>query len=881
MHAKTLASRGISGFCVLAIALLLASCSRAPTYTVGGTVSGLTGTGLVLQNNGGNNLAVSANGAFTFLTALKKGASYSVTVLTQPSGQSCTVANGTGSVSANVTNVAVTCVTDAYTVGGTVAGLTGTGLVLQNNGGNDRAISANGAFTFSAELANGAAYSVTVRTQPSGQSCTVTNGAGTVSVNVTNVAVNCATSAYTVGGTVSGVTGTGLVLQNNGGNDRAIAADGAFTFSVALAVGASYSVTVLAPPSGEGCSVTNASGTIASANVTNVAVTCATPPSAPTLTLAFGVKEVQFAWTAISGATFYRLRENPDGISNYNQVATNITALSYNHTIPVHRRLGASYILDACNAGGCTPSLAEDLGTNLTQAIGYVKASNTDVGDMFGFAVALSGDGNTLAVGAAFEDGDTTGVGGASNESAADSGAVYVYSRSSGAWVQQAYVKASNTGAGDAFGSAVALSDNGNTLAVGARLEDSAAIGIGGDQTHNCNAGNPIVNCASDSGAVYVYTRTAGTWSQQAYVKASNTGANDNFGNSVALSGDGNTLAVGAPFENSSTTGINTTPDDSTFFAGAVYVYFRSAGAWSQQAYVKGSNTEGYNLSNGDGADLFGTSVALSGDGNTLAVGAPGEDSALTGVRAGVVSEVMSGNAVSNSGAVYVFNRTVATWSQQAYVKASNTGEGDNFGSSVALSGDGNTLAVGAPFEDGDATGVGGASNESAADAGAAYIYTRSGSTWSHQAYVKASNTGFGDNFGTSVALSSDGNALAVGAPFEGSAATGIGGSQANDCSAPNPFSCAAGSGAVYVYSRNASTGAWTQQAYVKASNSGTDDRFGNVIAGNSVALSGDGNTLAVGAQREDGGGTGIGSSTGIVSVPDDSANNTGAVYLY
>jgi len=146
---------------------------------------------------------------------------------------------------------------------------------------------------------------------------------------------------------------------------------------------------------------------------------------------------------------------------------------------------------------------------------------------------------------------------------------------------------------------------------------------------------------------------------------------------------------------------------------------------------------------------------------------------------------------------------------------------------------------------------------------------------------VKASNTGFGDNFGTSVALSSDGNALAVGAPFEGSAATGIGGSQADDCSAPNPFSCAAGSGAVYVYSRNASTGAWAQQAYVKASNSGTDDRFGNVVAGNSVALSGDGNTLAVGAQLEDGGGTGIGSSTGIVSVPDDTANNAGAVYLY
>jgi len=198
---------------------------------------------------------------------------------------------------------------------------------------------------------------------------------------------------------------------------------------------------------------------------------------------------VQFTWTAISGATFYRLRENPDGVSSYNQVATNITALSYNHTIPVHRRLGASYILDACNAGGCTPSLSEDLGTNLTQTIGYVKASNTDLGDMFGFSVALSGDGSTLAVGAPLEDSDTTGVGGASNESATDSGAVYVYSRSSGAWVQQAYVKASNTGPGDAFGSALALSDDGNTLAVGARLEDGGLPGVRAGVVSEATAG--------------------------------------------------------------------------------------------------------------------------------------------------------------------------------------------------------------------------------------------------------------------------------------------------------------------------------------------------------------------------------------------------------
>src|SRR5882672_7620572 len=778
MHAKTLASRGISGFCVLAIALLLASCSRAPTYTVGGTVSGLTGTGLVLQNNGGNDLAVSANGAFTFLTALKKGQSYSVTVRTQPSGQSCTVANGTGSVSANVTNVAVTCVTDAYTVGGTVAGLAGAGLVLQNNGGNDRAISANGAFTFSAALANGAAYSVTVLTQPSGQSCTVTNGAGTVSANVTNVAVNCATSSYTVGGTVSGVTGAGLVLQNNGGNDRAIAADGAFTFSIALTGGASYSVTVLAPPSGEGCSVTNGSGTIASANVTNVVVTCAAAPSAPTLGLAFGLKELQFSWASIAGATFYRLLENPDGGASFNQVATNITATSYNHTIPVHRRVNASYVLAACNAGGCTPSVALTLDSGLTQAIGYVKASNTEADDLFGFSIALSGDGNTLAVGAANEDSGTTGINSSPNESAAQ------------------------------------------------------------------------------AGAVYVYKRTAGNWSQQAYVKASNTGTNDHFGTSVALSGDGNTLAVGAFGEASGTTGIDTTPNEAAPFAGAVYVYFRSGSSWSQQAYVKASNTDFF--------DLFGTSVALNGDGGTLAVGAVNEASSSTGI------ESTPNNSAPGAGAVYVYTRTGTTWAQQAYVKASNTAQGDNFGNSVALSSDGNTLAVGAPAQPTPDASPGGA--------GAAYVYTRtSGGIWSQQALVTASNpqagdlVEAGDNFGGSVALSGDGNTLAVGAQFEDSGRTGITAGIVDEATSGNAVH---DSGAVYVYKRTAGT--WSQQAYVKASNVGADDNFGN-----SVALSNDGNTLAVGALQEDGGGTGIASSTGIVSVPDDTANNAGAVYLY
>jgi hypothetical protein len=151
---------------------------------------------------------------------------------------------------------------------------------------------------------------------------------------------------------------------------------------------------------------------------------------------------------------------------------------------------------------------------------------------------------------------------------------------------------------------------------------------------------------ANGAGAAYVYTRGAGTWSQQAYVKASNTGRGDTFGNSVALSGDGNALAVGAPFEDSSATGIDTEPDELATDAGAVYFYARSAGTWSQQAYVKASNT--------GAVDHFGNSVALSGDGNTLAVGAQLEDGSGTGVSstgAGGTQNDLAGD----SGAVYLY----------------------------------------------------------------------------------------------------------------------------------------------------------------------------------------------------------------------------------
>jgi len=254
------------------------------TYTLGGMVTGLTGSGLVLRDNGSDNLAVSASGPFTFATKLATGAPYNVTVQTQPTSpsQTCVVTNGSGTVGAsNVTNVSVACTTNAYTIGGTVTGLTGSGLVLRDNGGDNLSVTAAGAFTFAPAVPSGMAYSVTVFTQPSNpsQTCAVTNASGTVGTsNVTNVSVVCATNSYTIGGMVTDLTGSGLVLRNNGGDILSVTAAGAFTFATRLPSGMAYSVTVFTQPSSpsQTCIVTNGSGTVGTSNVANVSVACTT-----------------------------------------------------------------------------------------------------------------------------------------------------------------------------------------------------------------------------------------------------------------------------------------------------------------------------------------------------------------------------------------------------------------------------------------------------------------------------------------------------------------------------------------------------------------------------------------------------------------------------
>jgi hypothetical protein len=640
-------------------------------------------------------------------------------------------------------------------------------------------------------------------------------------------------SDFAVRGTAAGVLEpVALELRLGSATEvLAVEQDGAFAFQARLETGASYTV-VLANPALP-CTLRNETGVVAGAD-TAIELTCAGASLASLV-----VSGLAPTVTLVPGTTEYVI----DLPLSEADVTLTATVATPGDTMTI---AGVS-VPDGAPSAPITLSLGDnpvdivvenDLGWQRTYRLtlrrasqlaqyAYGKASNTEADDELGYSVALSGD--TLAVGAHFEASAATGANGNQDDNTRfHSGAVYVFRRAGLIWQQEAYLKASNTGTGDEFGHSVALS--GDTLVVGARREDSAATGIGGNQ----NDDN-----ASNSGAVFVFRRTGTTWQQEAYVKAANTGAGDEFGYSVALSGD--TLAVGAPREDSVATGVNGNPgDNTTADSGAVYVFRRVGTAWQQEAYVKASNT-------GVGDEL-GISVALSGD--ILAVGAHHEDSGSLGINGSQVD-----NSALDSGAVYVFRRSGTAWQQEAYVKASNTESEDLFGTSVALSGD--TLAVGAKYEGSAATGINGDQGNGAGFSGAVYVFRRTGTTWQQEAYIKASNTGVSDLFGSSVSLSGD--TLAVGAYSEDSAATGVDGNQGDNS--------VDSSGAAYVFRRTGAT--WQQAAYVKASNTGASDYFGF-----GVAVSND--TLAVGACLEDSASQGVNGNQA-----DDSTEDSGAVYIF
>ena len=333
-------------------------------------------------------------------------------------------------------------------------------------------------------------------------------------------------------------------------------------------------------------------------------------------------------------------------------------------------------------------------------------------GDRFGYAVAVSGDGQTIAISAPSDD---TG--------ATDAGATYVFVRTGGTWSQQAMLQQPAPATSAFFGVALALSHDGSTLAVGADGIDSSA------------------------GAVEIYTRTGASWSHQATLEASVRDASDALGTSVALSADGNTLVAGALLEDSAATGVNgNAADNSATNAGAAYVFVHGGTTWTQDAYLKAANT--------DAGDEFGT-VAISGDGTIVAVAALAESSASAATPAD--------NSLPQAGAVYVFRRA-ASWSQVAYVKEPTPDSGAFFGDTLAFASNGAVIVAGAPGND-----------SIVANSGAAYAMHLVGNVATFDPQLKLPMAANNDQLGTGIAIAGNGIELLAGAIFQDDAATDSG----------------------------------------------------------------------------------------------------------
>jgi len=476
-------------------------------------------------------------------------------------------------------------------------------------------------------------------------------------------------------------------------------------------------------------------------------------------------------------------------------------------------------------------------------------ASDKGQSDKFGGKVSVSKDGSCVIVGAKYESGGR--------------GAAYVFNRVNGTWYEQQKIQAIDAQASDNFGSDVSVSEDGTYVIIGSNLKDAGNNTNTGavylarkrpeyieDEKLTGSLTSPGSNFGwrtelsydgtiaavgsrgDDSAYVFIYSIDDG-WTQQAILTGSDTVSGDWFGFSIAISGDGNTILVSAPNHNS--------------YSGAVYVFTYSGTAWTQQSKLTPA------LQNP--VDVFGWFVTISYTGNTLMVGSVGSDP----------------NNVSAAGAAYLFTRNATGWTEESILYASDGEENDFFGR-VALSPDGYTLIVGAPLDDhgtptltdagsvylfsrslygvwseqakltadipvagerfGEYIAISYDGNTAVAVAmtndsarGAVYVFVRSGSNWSQQAKLVASDAELYDLFGTYVSISHDGNTIIVGAM--------------------NTDTLGTNSGSVYIFTRLGTT--WREQQKITASDGHVESRFGA-----SCFISGDGNTIISGAYTSD-----------------------------
>jgi hypothetical protein len=422
----------------------------------------------------------------------------------------------------------------------------------------------------------------------------------------------------------------------------------------------------------------------------------------------------------------------------------------------------------------------------------YLKAPNNPQGTEFGyfspiFGYSISVSDDTIVVGTPNERSSTTNIINGSDLSSTNNsgfcfGAVYVFKCIGKNWSHEAYLKAPNGSYGDEFGNKVAIS--GDTIVVGAHNEESSTTSIiNGSDLSATN------NITWANGAAYVFRRNGKIWKHEAYLKAPNSHTQIFFGSSVSISED--TIVIGAPYENSTTTSIITGSDLSSsnnngISNGAAYVFKRTGSIWSHEAYLKAPNNSNY--------FSFGYSVSISDD--TIVIGAPLENSTSTSIISG--SDLSStNNEGSNNGAVYIFKRNGSIWSHEAYLKAPNNSNLDNFGYSVSNSD--NIVVVGSPYEGSSTTNIIIGTDLSFTDnnyyeSGAVYIFKWKGLTWNHIAYLKAPNNSYGDYFGSSVSVNK--GIITVGASGEDSTTSSIiNGSDISNTN-DNGFS----NGAVYVF---------------------------------------------------------------------------------
>ena len=651
---------------------------------------------------------------------------------------------------------------------------------------------------------------------------------------------------HSVGGTVTGLVGT-LVLANGTEAELTITASGSYATRVSQ--GLAYHIVVRTQPVGQTCVVENGSGVV-TGPVTNILVTCTTNTYTVggSVTGLVGTVRLQLNGVADLLVTADGVFRFSLPLSHGRSYAVTVYAQPVDQVCTVEAGTGVAVapvtpVRVLCSTVSSPPPPPPPApptpgGLGITYGTKALVFSWTSAPGATRYTV--------------YEDPDGVGpLAPAQIGSTAATGLTYAVPVPLHLRLNATYtVQACNEGGCSAPSASVAAD---MVRAVGYFKASTTTVeGRFGNRVALSSSGATLAVGAygegGNTGAVYVFTKSGATWSQQARIAAPNGEANDYFGNALALSADGNTLAIGADGESGDQKGTFATMPATNNLAsnsGAVYVYARTGAAWSQQAFIKANNA--------DASDLFGSFVALSNDGNTLAVAAYNEDGDLTGIH---------GNAAySASGAAYVFTRTGTNWAQQSYLKASNAGAGDFFGIYLSLSGVGDTLAVGAFFE--RSALASDPADDTLTNAGAAYVFQRNAGAWSQQAYLKAPSPKAQDRFGVAVNLSGDGNTLAVGMDGDSSNYTGT------FVVPPAGNTLALNSGAVFVFIR--AGGVWQSQAYLKASNTRTPHRFGN-----NLAMSSDGNTLVVPSYRDDSNARGFNGDQA-----DTTATDAGAVLVF